>query len=65
MWPVVHDLSISGLQSDALSASSLRRCDAPSVGEVRRAVVTAIREFGYTGCAARVAQELAIIPRRQ
>jgi hypothetical protein len=57
MWPVMHDLSISGLQADALFASGLQRCDEPSAGQVRQAVATAIREFGYSGCAARVAQE--------
>ena len=57
MWPVMHDLSIGGLQADALFASGLQRCDEPSAGQVRKAVATAIREFGYSGCTARVAQE--------
>jgi hypothetical protein len=57
MWPVMHDLSISGLQADALFASGLQRCDEPSADQVRQAVATAIREFGYSGCAARAAQE--------
>jgi hypothetical protein len=42
MWPVMHDLSISGLQADALFASGLQRCDEPSVGQVRQAVATAV-----------------------
>lgn len=62
MWPVMHDLSISGLEADALFASGLRRCDEPSAGQVRQAVATAIREFGYSGCAARVAQEFGDHP---
>jgi hypothetical protein len=57
MLPVMHNLSIRGVHADALFASGLQRCDEPSVGQVRMAVATAIREFGYTGCAARVAQE--------
>ncbi len=62
MWPVMHDLSVTGLQADALFASTLQRCDEPSAGQVRQAVVTAIREFGYSGCAARVAQEFGDHP---
>ena len=65
MWPVVHDLSVSGLQADALFASTLQRCDEPGACQVRQAAVRAIREFGYSGCAVRVAQNLAIIPRWQ
>jgi hypothetical protein len=62
MWPVMHDLSVSGLQADALFASGLQRCDEPSAGQVRQATATAIREFGYSGCAARVAQEFGDHP---
>lgn len=57
MWPVMHDLSIRGVHADALFASGLQRCDEPSLGQVRMAVLSAIRAFGYSGCAARVAQE--------
>jgi hypothetical protein len=57
MLPVMHDLSIRGVHADALFASELQRGDEPSVGQVRTAIATAIREFGYSGCAARVAQE--------
>jgi hypothetical protein len=62
MRPVRHDLSISGLQADALFASRMQRCDEPSAGQVRQAIATAIREFGYSGCAARVAQEFGDHP---
>jgi hypothetical protein len=62
MWPIMHDLSISGLQADALFASRLQRCSEPSVGQVWRAIATAIGEFGYPGCAARVAQEFGDHP---
>lgn len=57
MGPVMNDVSISGLQADALFASGLQRCDEPSADQVRRAVARAVREFGYSGCVARVAQE--------
>jgi hypothetical protein len=62
MWPVIHNLSIDGLQADALFASGLQRCDEPSGRQVRQAVATAIREFGYSGCAERVAQEFGDHP---
>jgi hypothetical protein len=62
MWPVMHDLSIGDLQADALFASGLQRCDEPSGSQVRQAVATAIREFGYRGCAGRVAQEFGDHP---
>ena len=62
MWPIMHDLSISGLQADALFASRLQRCDEPSVCQVWQAIARAIGEFGYPGCAARVAQEFGDHP---
>jgi hypothetical protein len=62
MWPVGHDLSIPVLQADALFASGLQRRDEPSVGQVRQAIATAIRVFGRSGCAARVAQEFGDHP---
>jgi hypothetical protein len=40
----------------------LQRCDELGAGQVRQAVTTAIREFGYSGCAARVAQEFGDHP---
>ena len=62
MWPIMHDLGTSGLQADALFASRLQRCDEPSADQVRQAIATAIGEFGYPGCAARVAQEFGDHP---
>ncbi len=62
MWPVRHDLSVSGLQADALFASEPQRCDEPCADQVRQAVATSIREFGYSGCVARVAQEFGDHP---
>src|SRR6266852_4407799 len=62
MWPVMHYLSIPALQADALFVSGLQRCDEPSAGQVRRAIAAAIRAFGYSGCAGRVAQEFGDHP---
>lgn len=62
MGPGMDDLNISGIQADALFASGLQRCDDPSTDQVRQAVATAVREFGYSGCAARVAQEFGDHP---
>lgn len=62
MWPVMNDLSISGLHAEALFASGLQRSDEPGDRQIRRAVARAIREFGCMGCAARVAQEFGDHP---
>lgn len=62
MWPVMHDVTISGPQADALFASGLQRCDEPSADQVRQAAATALREFGQLGCAALVAQEFGDHP---
>jgi hypothetical protein len=48
--------------ADAVFVSGLRRCDEPSTGQVRQAVVAAIRAFGWWGCAGRVAQEFGDHP---
>ena len=39
-----------------LFASALQRCDEPGARQVRQAIAAAIRAFGGSGCAARVAQ---------
>jgi|HubBroStandDraft_4_1064222.scaffolds.fasta_scaffold720448_1 hypothetical protein len=62
METVTDDLSISGIQAEALFASGLQRCDEPGADQVRQAVATAVGEFGYSGCAARVAQEFGDHP---
>ena len=65
MWPVMHDLALcglSGLRADALFASGLQRDDEPGAAQVRRAVAAAIRAFGRSGCAGRVAQEFGDHP---
>jgi hypothetical protein len=50
-------MSVSAVRADAVFVSGLQRCDELSVGQVRRAVAAAIRAFGPSGCAGRVAQE--------
>jgi hypothetical protein len=49
-------LSARALETDALFVSGLQRYEHPSASQVRRAVATAIRAFGCSGCAGRVAQ---------
>jgi hypothetical protein len=62
MWPVMADLSMGAVRADAVFVSGLQRCDEPSAGQVRQAVIAAIRTFGCSGCAARVAQEFGDHP---
>ena len=62
MWPVTPGLSMGASQADAIFASALQRGDEPGVGQVRQAVAAAIRAFGYSGWAARVAQEFGDHP---
>jgi hypothetical protein len=50
------------LQADALFVSQSQRCDEPSAVQVRQAVAAAIRAFGCSGCAERVAQEFGDHP---
>ena len=60
--PVMAYLSIGAVQADAVFVSGLRRCDEPSAGQVRQAVAAAVRAFGCSGCAGRVAQEFGDHP---
>jgi hypothetical protein len=62
MCPVMPCLSTDAVQADAVFASGLQRGDEPSAGQVRQAVAAAIRAFGYSGCAERVAQEFGDHP---
>ena len=59
---MMASLSIGAVQADALFVSRLQRCDEPNAGQVRQAVAEAIRAFGYSGCAGRVAQEFGDHP---
>ena len=55
-------LSISTVRADAVFVSRLQRRDEPSAGQVRQAVAAAVRTFGCSGCAGRVAQEFGDHP---
>jgi len=61
-WPVMAYPSISAVRADAVFVSGLQRCDEPSACEVRQAAAAAIRAFGCSGCAGRVAQEFGDHP---
>jgi hypothetical protein len=56
MRSVAYDFSSSTARADALFASTLQRTDEPTAEQVRQAIAAAIRVFGASGCAARVAQ---------
>jgi len=62
MWPVMHDLGFRGLHAAALFASGVQRGDEPDAAKVRQAIAVAIRAFGRSGCAGRVAQEFGDHP---
>ena len=62
MWPVMTYPSIDAFWADAVFVSGLRRCDQSSAGQVRQAVAAAIRAFGCSGFAGRVAQEFGDHP---
>ncbi len=59
---VMDYLSIGAVQADAVFVSGLQCCDEPSAGQVRQAVAAAVRAFGCSGCAGRVAQEFGDHP---
>jgi hypothetical protein len=62
MMPVMACFSISAVRTDAVFVSGLQRRDQPSAGQVRQAVAAAVRAFGRSGCAGRVAQEFGDHP---
>jgi len=62
MWPVNQCLGTGAIWADAVFVSGLQRRDEPSAGQVRQAVGAAIRAFGCSGCAGRVAQEFGDHP---
>ena len=62
MWPVLAYPSVCAVQADAVFVSGLQRRDEPSAGQVRQAIAAAIRAFGCSGCAGRVAQEFGDHP---
>ena len=62
MGPAIHEPYSSAVWADALFVSALQRCEQPSAGEIRQAVAAAVRDFGASGCAERVAQEFGDHP---
>jgi hypothetical protein len=62
MGPAHRHEDISAFAADALFVSALRCSDAPSAGQIRQAIDAAVREFGLSGCAGRVAQEFGDHP---
>ena len=55
-------LSIGAVWADAVFVSGLQRRDELSASQVRQAAGAAIRAFGCSGCAGRVAQEFGDHP---
>lgn len=55
-------MNLNAVRSQALFASSLQRSERPTVGQVREAIVRAVRDLGAAECAARVAQEFGDHP---
>ena len=55
-------LSIGAVWADAVFVSGLQRRDELSARQVRQAAGAAIRAFGCSGCAGRVAQEFGDHP---
>jgi hypothetical protein len=62
MGPAEHRQDISAFGADALFVSGLQCSDRPSAGQVRQAIEAAVRAFGASGCAGRVAQEFGDHP---
>jgi hypothetical protein len=55
-------VTVTAVRVDALFASALQCSDVPTASQVRRAVEAAIRAFGGSGCAGRVAHEFGEHP---
>lgn len=62
MRPVTTQLSVSVARTNALFVSALQRSEDPSPAQVRQAVTTSVRRYGFRGCAGRVAQEFGDHP---
>jgi hypothetical protein len=62
MGPAIHEPDSRAVWADALFVSALQRCEQPSAGQIRQAVAAAVRAFGPSGCAERVAQEFGDHP---
>jgi hypothetical protein len=63
MGPAQHYFGITGFEAaDALFVSALQCSQAPTTDQIRQAMDDAIRTFGHSGCAGRVAQEFGDHP---
>ena len=62
MGPAQHHFEITGFEADALFASALQGSQAPVPAQIRQAIDAAVRAFGSSGCAGRVAQEFGDHP---
>jgi hypothetical protein len=63
MRPAQHHFGITGFEAaDALFVSPLQCSQAPTTDQIRQAVDAAVRVFGHSGCAGRVAQEFGDHP---
>jgi hypothetical protein len=62
MQLLIYHPSTSAVWADALFVSVLQRSDEPGAGQVRRAIASAVRAYGSSGCAQRVAQEFGDHP---
>ncbi len=62
MWPMMAYLTMGAVRADAVFVSGLQPRDELSATKVRHAVAAAIRAFGCSGCAGRVAQEFGDHP---
>ena len=63
MGPAQHHFGITGFEAaDALFVSALQGSQAPTTDQIQLAMDDAIRAFGHSGCAGRVAQEFGDHP---
>jgi len=62
MRPAHYSTDITAFGADALFVSALQRSDAPGADQIRQVIDAAVRAFGYSGCAGRVAQEFGDHP---
>jgi hypothetical protein len=62
MQLATYQFTTSAVWADALFVSVLQRSDQPSAGQVRQAIAAAVRAYGRSGCAQRVAQEFGDHP---
>ena len=63
MRPAEHQFGTTGFEdADALFVSALQGSQAPTTDQIQQAIDVAVRAFGPSGCAGRVAQEFGDHP---